>query len=318
MKIINILYTKYILSLLICFISSSVIFFIFSLLGNLDEEYLFNVIIKISFYNSLQIFTYVPAFIFLLSVILFTIFLRSKNEMIIVKSYMNIKMLAVFFLPIVILFTILELNKKELGIHIEDLKKNLIKEETEFNTKIIINNNNNSKSYIILQNVNLLDTSNTEYRSFNILDKKIKLAQFSNNLIFSNNTLIARSYTQYQNGIIQDYQISKSFFSDNSNFINQNTLVEDISKKDKINIDIKLINTLIFYILFFSYIFLVFLNKNLVSTKHSLKKPIFVCLIVLIYSFFIFNNSLSFYRQEFEFLGSLIAGLFFLNIYVNE
>ncbi len=318
MKIINLLYTKYILSLLICFFSSSVIFFIFSLLGNLDEEYLFNVIIKLSFYNSLQIFTYVPAFIFLLSVILFTIFLRSKNEMIIVKSYMNIKMLVVFFLPIVILFTILELNKKELSIHIEDLKKNLIKEETEFNTKIIINNNNNSKSYVILQNVNLLDTINTEYRSFDILDKKIKLAQFSNNLIFSNNTLIAKSYTQYQNGIIQDYQISKSFFSDNSNFINQDSLVKDISKKDKINIDIKLINTLVFFILFFSYVFLVFLNKNLVSIKYSLKKPIFVCLIVLIYSFFIFNNSLSFYRQEFEFLGSLIAGLFFLNVYINE
>ena len=49
MKIINLLYTKYILSLLICLISSSVIFFIFSLLGNLDEEYLFNIIIKISF-----------------------------------------------------------------------------------------------------------------------------------------------------------------------------------------------------------------------------------------------------------------------------
>ena len=33
---------------------------------------------------------------------------------------------------------------------------------------------------------------------FEILDKKIKLAQFSNNLIFSNNTLIAKNYTQYK------------------------------------------------------------------------------------------------------------------------
>ena len=74
-----------------------VIFFIFSLLGNLNEDYLFNVIIKISFYNSLQILTYVPAFIFLLSVILFIIFLRSKNEMIIIKSYLNIKKLIIIF-----------------------------------------------------------------------------------------------------------------------------------------------------------------------------------------------------------------------------
>ena len=128
-----------------------------------------------SFYNSLQILTYVPAFIFLLSVILFTIFLRSKNEMIIVKSYVNIKILAIFFLPIVVCFTVLELNKKELGLNLEDLKKNLIKEGDEFNTKIIINKSKNSKSFIILQNINSLDTSNGEYRSFDLLDKKIKL-----------------------------------------------------------------------------------------------------------------------------------------------
>ena len=318
MKIINLLYTKYILSLLICLLSSSVIFFIFSLLGNLDEEYLFNIIIKISFYNSLQILTYIPAFIFLLSVILFTIFMRSKNEFIIVKSYMSIKILAIFFLPIVIFFTILELNKKDFGLYVDDLKKNLIKDDGEFNTKIIINKNSNSKSYIILQNVNSLDNSNAEYRSFDLIDKKIKLAQFSNNLIYSNNALIAKSYTQYQNNLINDYQITKTFYYDTGNFIDQNFVVKDISASNKIIIDKKLINTLLFFILFFSYIFLVFLNKNSVSTKYSLKKPIFVSLAVLIYSFFIFNNSLSFYKQEFEFLGSLIAGLFFLKVYMNE
>ena len=311
MKIINLLYTKYILSLLICLLSSSVIFFIFSLLGNLDEEYLFNIIIKISFYNSLQILSYIPAFIFLLSVILFTIFMRSKNEFIIVKSYVSIKILAIFFLPIVIFFTILEFNKKDFGLYVDDLKKNLIKDDGEFNTKIIIDKNSNSKSYIILQNVNSLDSSNAEYRSFDLIDKKIKLAQFSNNLIYSNNTLIAKSYTQYQNNLINDYQITKTFYYDTGNFIDQNFIVKDISGSNKIIIDKKLINTLLFFILFFSYIFLVFLNKNSVNTKYSLKKPIFVSLAVLIYSFFIFNNSLSFYKQEFEFLGSLIAGLFF-------
>ena len=318
MKIINLLYTKYILSLLICLISSSVIFFIFSLLGNLDEDYLFNVIIKISFYNSLQILTYVPAFIFLLSVILFTTFLRSKNEMIIVKSYMNIKMLAIFFLPIVIFFTILELNKKDISSIVDDLKKNLIKDGSEFNTKIIINKDHHSKSYIILQNLNSLDTNSGEYRSFDLKDKKIISAQFSNNLIFSNNTLIAKSYTQYENDLINDYQISRSFYFDTYNFIDQNFVVKDISKRNKIIIDKKLINILLFFILFFSYVFLVFLNKNSVSTKYSLQKPIFLSFTILIYSFFIFNNSLSFYKQEFEFLGSIIAILFFFKVYMNE
>ena len=39
MKIIKLLYLKYSLSFSICLISSFVIFFIFSLLGNLNEDY---------------------------------------------------------------------------------------------------------------------------------------------------------------------------------------------------------------------------------------------------------------------------------------
>ncbi len=318
MKIINLLYFKYIVSLSICLGLSSIIFFIFSLLGNLDEEYFFNVIIKISFFNSLQILTFVPAFIFLISVILFIIFLRSKNEMIIIKSYINIKLLAVFFLPIVIFFTILELNKKNLSSIVEDVKKNLINQGTLINTKIIINKNNDSKSYIVLKNINPNDTSKAEYRSFDIYKKKIQIAEFSDNLFFSNNTLTAKSYTQYKNNLIEDFQYSKSLDLKTNSFIDQNFMVKDFSKKNEFLFDIRLINNSIFFILFFSYVFLIFLNKNLVSNKYDLKKPIFICLIALIYSFLIFNNSLTFYKQEFEFLASFLAGLFLLKVYINE
>ncbi|GIR68012.1 MAG: hypothetical protein CM15mP72_5220 [Pelagibacteraceae bacterium] len=104
-------------------ISSFIIFFIFSLLGNLNEDYLFKTIIKLSLLNSLQILTYVPAFIFLISVILFTIFLRSKNEIIIIKSYLNIKKLMLFFLPVVIFFTILEINKKTMHYFLKTVRQ---------------------------------------------------------------------------------------------------------------------------------------------------------------------------------------------------
>ena len=318
MKIIKLLYAKYLISLSICLVSSSIIFFIFSLLGNLDEEYFFNIIIKISFFNSLQILTYVPAFIFLISVILFIIFFRSKNEMIIVKSYLSIKLLTVFFLPIVIFFTILELNKKNLSSIVEDIKANLINERSIVNTKIIIKKNNNSKSFIVLKNLDPNNNSKAEYRSFDVLEKKIKLAQFSDNLIFSNNTLTAKSYTQYKNNLIKDFQNSKVLDLEPLNFIEKNFIIKDISKKDNFSINIKLLNNLIFFILFFSYIFLIFFNKNLVSTKHNLKKSIILCLIILMYSFLVFNNSLSFYKQEFEFIASFVVGLFFLKVYINE
>ena len=138
MKIIKILYAKFILSFSICLISSFVIFFIFSLLGNLNEGYLFNVILNLSFLNSLQILTYVQAFIFLNSVILLIIFLRSKNEIIIIKSYLSIKKMMIFFLPIVFLFTFFEINKKEIASFIDDSKVYIMKNNDKSKSKIII------------------------------------------------------------------------------------------------------------------------------------------------------------------------------------
>ena len=126
MKIFKILYLKYSLSLTICFFSSFVMFFIFSLISNLSEDYKFNKIIELSFLNTLQILVYVPSFIFLISIILFTIFLKSNNEIIIIKSYLNIKKYLTFFIPIILVFTFLEIEKKDLSRYLEDIKVNII------------------------------------------------------------------------------------------------------------------------------------------------------------------------------------------------
>ena len=122
MKIIKLLYFKYALSFSICLITSFVIFFIFSLIGNLNENYLFSSIINISLINSFQIMMYVPSFIFLLSIILLCIFLKSKNEIIIIKSFICTKKLMSFFLPIVIIFALIEINKKEIAGILEESK----------------------------------------------------------------------------------------------------------------------------------------------------------------------------------------------------
>ena len=152
MKIIRLIYLKYFLSLSICLISSCVIFFIFSLLGNLNEDYFFNTIIKLSLLNSLQILMYIPSFIFLISVVLLIIFLRSRNEMIIIKSYISIRMLMIFFLPFAFFFTILELNKNDFVSFFEDSKNNLIKLNDKNIPRIIINEENGFKDFIILNN----------------------------------------------------------------------------------------------------------------------------------------------------------------------
>ena len=312
MKIIKLLYLKYALSFSICLISCYVIFFIFSLLGNLNEDYFFNKIINLSLLNSIQILTYVPSFIFLITTILFTIFLRSKNEIIIIKSYINIKKFMIFFLPIVIIFATIEINKKKMAVFLEDSKINLLKHSDKEITKILINVENKTKTYTVFNNLDLKNIINTEYREYKILDGKIYLAQFSNNLNILNNTLIAKNYTEYKNNLIENYITKKIININLVDLVQQSSFVKDISLRNTFEINTKLINLIIFFMLLFSYIFLIFSNKQYVNTKETLLFPILICLVLLLYSFFIFNNSLSIYNQEFEILGSIVVSLLVL------
>ena len=318
MKIINLLYLKYFLSLFICLISSFIIFFIFSLIGNLDEEYLFNIILSLSFLNSLQILIYVPSFIFFLSVILLIIFLRSKNEIIIIKSYINIKKLMVFFIPVIVFFSLLEVNKNKISMVIENGKSNLTKGDKKLKTKIIVENLEDRKIFSVIKNFNLNDDKEIEFRSYEIVNKEILFALFSDDLILTNETLIAKNYTEYNDNLIKEIKKNEllNIKLNDLNLLKSVTI--NNTAKDRLNIDTRFINLIIFFILFYNYIFLYFFSKTFVSTKQSIKVPVFTCLIILIYSFFIFNNSLSLYKVEFELLSSAIVGIFFLKAILYE
>ena len=318
MRIINLLYLKYALSLLICLFSSFVVFFIFSLISNLSEDYSFNIIVILSALNSLQILTYVSAFIFLISLILFSTFLRSRNEIIIIKSYLRINKYIIFFLPIVLLFSIFEINKKDIVTFLEDNKTNLVQVGNKLKFKILINEFDNRKNITILKNVDLNNFEEAEYRSYNILNKEIKMAEFSDELILSNGKLILKNYTQYKNNVIKNINENKIINIDLIGLISRSSLVRDTSIKNNSIIDFKLINLIVFFIFLLSYIFLIFFNTKYVGSKQSIRDPILVSLSTLIYSFLIFNNSLTSYRQEFELIASMIVLMIFFKAYLNE
>ncbi len=318
MKIINLLYQKYFLSLIICTVSSLTIFFIFSLIGNLNEKYSFLTIIKTSLLNALQILIYVPGFVYLLSIILLTVFLKSKNEIIIIKSYFSIKRLILFILPIVLIFTFFEINKKDLALIIENTKLNLIKSNDKLKFKININEDENYKTFLIFKNFNEKNLKDAEYHSYYISENKIKLAEFSNSFIVLNNKIFAKKYTKYEYNLIEDFIDIKKIDIDFLKLLKQNSLIENISDKKKLLFNIKSINLILFFTLFFIYTFLFFFNKKFTSIKQSLKIPITISLIILLYSFFVFNNSLSFYKQEFEIIASLIMFMFFVKEYLYE
>ena len=318
MTIIKLLYFKYSLSFFICLFSSFVIFFVFSLLGNLNESYYFKTIINLSFLNSLQIISYVPAFIFLITVVLFIIFLKSKNEITIIKSYVSIKKLSLFFIPIILIFSVFEISRNNITVFFEKSKSNLLEQQDKLVSKILVSENKNSKTYTVLKNLGAENAENIEYRSYLISNKKIELAEFSNNLSRFNNSLITYDYTQYKKNVIENIDNQKIIDVNLLNFEKQNSIVNKITFKSNLNFNLRIINVFIFFLLFFNYIFLIFLNRKFVNSKESLTRPTFICLSILLYSFVIFNNSLSEHKQLYETLASVIIGILILREGLNE
>ena len=223
-----------------------------------------------------------------------------------------------FFLPIVLLFSIFEINKKNIVTFLEDNKTNLVQVGDKLISKILINEFDNKKNITILKNVDLNNFEEAEYRSYNILNKEIKMAEFSDELIFSNDKLILQNYTQYENNAIKDINKKKIIYLDLISLMSRGSLVRDTSIKNNFIIDFKLINLIIFFIFLLSYIFLNFFNTKYVGSKQSLRDPILVSLSTLIYSLLIFNNSLSYFRQEFELIASMIVFMLFFKAYLNE
>ena len=116
---------KFFNALLVCGGISYAIFFIFSLIGNLGEKFSFNSILYLSALNSFQIFTFIPSHLYILSFCLIIMHLKSKNELIIIKEYIELKKLLLIIFPILVLFVFIEIKKDSFSAHIEKMKLNL-------------------------------------------------------------------------------------------------------------------------------------------------------------------------------------------------
>ena len=279
---------------------------------------MFHTIVNLSFFNSLQILFYVPTFIFLISTILLVIFLRSKNEIIIIKSYFNVNKLICFILPIVLIFSILEINRNYFGQYFENKKLNIINVDNKPEIKILISEINNLKYLKIFKNLDLKNLEKTEYRSYTVSDKQIESAEYSNNVKYLSKGLTIENYIKYSDNKINYVDTPINIDVKVKDLAQQNSIVKFNSKSNSKNISLKLVNLTIFFILFLTFIFLYFFNTEFINSKQSIKKPILFSLCILLYSFFVFNSSFSLHKQEFELLASVIMAMLFMRAYIIE
>ena len=319
MKIISYFYKKFIQSFMLCLVSITLIFYIFSLIGNLGEKLSFQSILYLSFLNSLQIISYVPSFIILLSIILVVIFLRSKNELMIIKEYISVNKLVIIFLPIVVCSTLIEINKNKLSKDIENTKLNFLKSDRDLSLKVIIYKNDNYKSYIILNDIDVLSSKYVgEYQKYEIENDKIIRGEYSNQINLKNNSLIAKDITKFEDNKIKKIDAEKIILSHINIIMNNDFILKDEFKSSIYKVKIDQAIKFIYFIIFYECLFLILINKKIIDRKQNLFFPFLMSTLLIIYSIIMYNVNLKIYYLEQQFLALILILFIFYKFYRYE
>lgn len=311
MKLALYFYKKTIFSFIICLTSCSVVFYIFSLIGNLEEKLSFSSILIISFLNTLQILTYIPSFVILLSIIILIIFLRSKNELMIFKEYLTSTRLIILFLPLAFIFSFIEMNKNIAKEKIEDTKLDFLKSEKIFDTKVIVLNKDNYKSYTIFKGLNIPNNKINQYQRYEIFNGKIKLGEFSNQIQIFNDLLVTHNFTKFENGKFSNVLVKKILLDDYAKLMNNKLVIKDFHNSRLFNYGLEDLIKNLYFIIFFVCMFVILFNRKVIDRKRNLASTIFICFAFLFYSVIIYNIQLSFFNKELQILALLLITLSF-------
>ena len=310
MKLINYLYSKYLLSLLLSILVSLSIFYIFSLIGNLGENINFLTILYLSYLNAIQILLFVPSLIILLSFILMISFLRSKNEIFIIKEYFSSKKIIIYFFPIIIIYSIFEVNKEDMSKYINNLQLNLNENYKNYDFKIIVNEDKNEKSYTIIRGLDLNQSFVNEIRRFFISEGSIISGEFSNKLILSKDKIIAHGLTKYKMDKIIRTNTSIEMIDGLDDYIDNKIIYHGNSDKNLIKL-INIFSKILYLILFFYSLLLILFSRKAINKKNNLTLPILICILLALYSLMITSIPLNFWSSQISILALFLIFLVF-------
>ncbi len=305
-------------SLIICGASSYSVFFIFSLIGNLGENFTFKTILLLSALNSLQIFTYIPSHLYILSTCLFVISLKSKNELIIIKEYLQLKKIFLIILPILSIFIFIESIKGNASDWIDKKNSSLINSKNTINTKIFIKIKNDTKTYKILKNND--DDANiiNQYLEYQIEDQSLASAEFIDNLFIKEKDLFGSSSTIYKDNKFISNNLEKNLIK---NFFNFWSNSSKVNKEDEIrtnSLKYIFIYQILFNSLFYLCISMFFLSKKLVSRDINFLKNFIIVLSIFLYFLIFPKIILDSFQFYFNLISIFIFSLIFLEIKKHE
>ena len=299
---------------MICGGSSFSIFFLFSLIGNLGEKFSFQSILYLSILNSFQIFTYIPSYLFIITLCLLIVHLKSKNELIIIKEYIELKNLLLIIFPILILFILFEIKKDSFSRNIEIIKSELMSSKNFIDTKILISEEGNKKKYTILSGYDEDKANISQYLNFEITNRSILKGEISSNLDFQKNNLFSTESIIYENNNFQYNSLKKEILRNFSKLWSVNNRVITKNDVNNINSNYNFIQSIIFYCLFYFCVSIIFFSKKLAERNMNTMKIFFIILSIFLYYLIIPQIKLNNFQFLFQSISIMIFILTFFKI----
>ncbi len=309
---------KFLNALIICGSLSYSIFFIFSLIGNLGEKFSFQTILYLSALNSFQIFTYIPSHLFILSFCLFFVNLKSRNELKIIKIYLNLTKLFLIIFPIIFLFIFIEFNKEAASSNIEKIKSNLINFHDSNENKILIKSDGDKKTYIVFNKNDGNSFTVNQFLSYEVLKQIIIRGELSSNLKLNGKNLYSDSSIVYENNDFYYEQSEKKLFENFTNFWLENPGSIIKNNLNALNSNYNLFYTILFSILFYLCISMIFLSKKLVNKSFSVIKVFLLILLIFLYYTMIPKVIINNFQYHFQITSLIVLMMIFLKIKKNE
>lgn len=318
MKIINYLYTKYLFSFLISISASLAIFFIFSLIGSLDEKIKFKYIIYLSFLNSIQILNFVKSFVIFVSFVVFLIILKSKNEIFIIKEYLSSKKIIIIFLPVIFVFAFLEIEKVNISKQLDIFKSHLLKSNQTNENKVIVNILNDYKEFTVIKGLNLKDFKINEILKYKIIKDEITEAEYSNDLIISNDEIISNKLTKFNSEKIITINKPSTILENFRKYNSKQVIFYKNQKNDFLNFSINIFHIFLYNSIFYLSLILIVLNRQAIDKKNNFIKDVSIGIFLLLYSISINSIVLSNFNFELNMLSLLFITLIFTKYFKYE
>ncbi len=297
------------------------IFFIISLVDNLNLKTNFFFIILISLLDSLSLIIIVPEVIFLFCCLCFCVLLKFSNELLIIRHYLDKKIILFFFILFILLYFLANFSKNQIDESIDQTKYNLLNQNLDnfIKNKVVVKKGTNDKIIYELSDIDIMSKNIGSIKIHNFENNYFKSTLSSDNIEYNENMI-----TLYSPTLITSKNITKVHgkYSYNLNFLNRILYSNDeiLYLNDykyssySYNSIVKILNyTILLITLSMIFISKKILKNNLITFVYTL-----LCLILVIYNFMINFINVQFFGITFISLGIFINLTIFLYFYLDD